>query len=151
MKLLSYGTCASLLALHLVGCSAAQEEKPIRWETSIPLGIEEAGTGQPIFVYFGANWCTVCARMDHETFRSPEVVRAMNGYIPVKVDVDAQPRTAAHYGASAVPAFLIVERSGVVRARTAGYLSGSEMSDFLSASEKELRGELHHGQVEEGL
>ena len=148
MKTLSYGTYVAVLALYLLGCSGTHNEKPIAWETSIPLGIEQAGVGQPLFVYFNATWCKVCARMERETLQSPEVGRAMAGYVPVKIDVDVQSRTAAHYGAAAVPTYLIVERSGAVRARTAGFLSGGELAEFLMASEKELRGELRDGRIE---
>ncbi len=131
MKFMSHPIGVLLLLIGLAGCSRPDVERKIDWIPSIPLGIEQAEAGQALFVYFRASWCGVCEQVEEEMGRTTRVADALDGFVPVKIDVDAQPRAAEAYLAQAVPSFLIVDRRGAVRARAIGYLDGEELADFL--------------------
>lgn len=127
----SLTAAVGFVAVLLVACGRESPVESISWSASIPLGIERINGEQRLFVYFQAGWCRVCKRMDRDTFRDGTVTAMLETMIPVKIDVDAQPRTARHYGVDAVPAYVVLDKRGRVRARSLGYLSAPELAGFI--------------------
>jgi hypothetical protein len=61
--------------------------------------------------------------MKHDVWPDRDVAAAVrDGYVPLLVDVDAQPDVAARYGISAIPSVLV---------RRASFLGASGMRRFL--------------------
>ena len=130
-----------LLGSTQVGCFSRDAEVPIDWSASIPLGTERAAPGQPLLVYFTAPWCRICDRMDQESFSTAAVMNALERFVPVKINVDEQPKTADAYFAHAVPAYFVFDSAGEIRARATGFLNSEELSDYLVKSSDLLAAE----------
>ena len=121
------------LILLALGC-APEPAPTIPWEESFPLAFEAArATGKPMLVYFNADWCTICRRMERETFSDPRIKAALQPYIAVKTDIDRQPWLATKYNIDAVPAYLKIDGKGTASGHALGYKSPGEMESLLSA------------------
>ncbi len=93
----------------------------IAWQTSLP---EE--TARPVLIDFTADWCPPCKVMEQEAWPDAEIVEAMNAYTPVKIDIDADPDTAAKYKVASIPTLLVLAPDGSVLARREGYTYGGQ-------------------------
>lgn len=121
------------LMLFAMGC-APEPASFIPWRDSFPLAFEAArATGKPMLVYFNADWCTICRRVEREAFSDPRVEAAIQPFIPVKVDIDRHPWLAQKYQIDAVPAYLKIDGKGTASGHALGYKSPGEMESLLSA------------------
>lgn len=97
---------------------------PAGWGEDFAAARERARReGLPLFVDFGASWCPPCREMVRSVLPAPEVVRALEGFILVKVDVDEHRDLAASFRAEALPTFLVLTPAGREVYRIEGYRS----------------------------
>ena len=71
-----------------------------------------------VFLHFYADWCVFCGKMAKETFQNPDVVAYLNNhFIPIRVDTDKAPNTAALYGVTGLPStWFLTERGEAIGA-----------------------------------
>ena len=114
----------------------------VRW-SDFASGLERASVERkPILVYFTANWCGYCKKMDRTTWKSPDVIERLAGIVAVRVDVDeTQPRNgqagadvASRYGVQGTPTLVLLARDGQVIARTSGYQDSRQLLEWLDRS-----------------
>tara|TARA_R110001592_G_scaffold326206_2_gene606961 strand:- start:504 stop:758 length:255 start_codon:yes stop_codon:yes gene_type:complete len=72
--------------------------------------------------------------MEAGPLQSASVTEAIKAFVPVKIDIDQQPKTAEAYFAEATPAFFILDQGGVVRARAVGYHTPEDLVAYLNES-----------------
>ncbi len=65
--------------------------------------------GQPIFIDFTAKWCGPCQSLKTTTWADPKVAAALAGYVPLRIDIDAQPAAASEYQINSIPAFFVLD------------------------------------------
>ncbi len=99
-----------------------------------------AHPGEPVALHFWADWCPICRTEEHSISRLaqdwPVMTVAMQSgdaarvakvlaqrELPWQASVDARGEIARAYGFGAVPAFVVVDASGRLRAPTVGYTS----------------------------
>lgn len=85
-----------------------------------------------MLVYFNADWCAICRRVERETFTDLAVAHALEPFVTVKVDIDQQPWLAQRYQIEAVPAYLKIDGKGTAMGHALGYKSPGEMTSLLS-------------------
>jgi thiol:disulfide interchange protein DsbD len=135
---------AAAFASIYTGCSTPDPGPLIPWAASLPLALESgAASGKPVLVYFKASWCSVCKSMERDLFRDSEVVEALQAFVPVTVDVDADPHLAKKYFVAAIPSLMILEKDGTVHTRIDGAPLKSGLLSVLrdSLSESPAAGE----------
>lgn len=92
---------------------AAAGAAEIDWQTNLRPALKaSAATGKPVMVDVWAIWCVPCKAMDETTYRDPEVVRAIEEFIPVKVDHDLQELFVERYDVEALPLVLFLDVEG---------------------------------------
>lgn len=101
----------------------------IRWAKSWKDASSRALTaGKLVFIDFYADWCGYCRKLDAETFPNSQVVRAMDNYVPVKLNTEREGRElAAKYGVSSLPTLAIVEPDGRMVATIRGFVEAPDL------------------------
>lgn len=86
---------------------------------------------KPVFAYFTASWCGPCQRMAKTTWTSADVARALEGYVPVKLDIDDHGALAQQYGVNGVPTMMVLDANGQMHRATVGGRSPEQMIAWL--------------------
>ena len=85
----------------------------INWYTYDDGMAEARQSGKSVVIYFHADWCTYCVRMQKETFTHDSVIDFMNSkVVAVKVDVDREKKVARSFGVRGLPATVLLMRNG---------------------------------------
>ena len=63
---------------------------------------------RPALIKFEAEWCEWCKKLDSEVFAQPQIIKALESYVCIKVDVDKQRNVALAYKISSLPRIIIV-------------------------------------------
>jgi thiol:disulfide interchange protein DsbD len=123
----AFGTLAVLSAL--VSFNAVQ--KPgMEWEPYSPQKLEEAQSAhRPVMLDFYADWCIPCLELDRLTFTHPEVLKATEDFVKLKVDLTHynSPEAEAlrqRFNIAGVPTVIFLGPDGdeTPGARVVGYL-----------------------------
>lgn len=117
----------------------------VAWRAYAPETLERAREAkQPVIIDVYADWCLPCVELDHVTFRNPQVVQRLSGFVTLRIDAtravpaEAQP-LLDRYGIIGVPMVLLFDADGRERPelRASGFVSPAEMLarlDHLSGS-----------------
>jgi thiol:disulfide interchange protein len=106
----------------------AHAKELIPWQSNLSVAQNQAAAQhKPVFAYFSATWCGPCQQMKRTTWAKESVARAMQKFVPVKIDIDAQRALAEQYGINGIPAFFVLSDSGQVVRQATGGMSPEEM------------------------
>ncbi len=114
-----------LILLSLAACKSDSDSpgEAVKWHSyaeGTKLGEKE---GKKVFISFYADWCTFCAKMEKETFSSPEVVELLNKrFIPVKVNQDKEGDIARKHFVKGLPMSWFTEPGGEKISSLPGYI-----------------------------
>ena len=121
--------------------SSLLQEKPIPnaiWQESYAAGLDLAKTRQkPLMVYFGADWCAPCDKLEETTFQDEAVLRELKGMVAVKVDgstmTDSISAVFSKYRVYSLPtiAFLVPPEEILKSPRITGYIEAGELVKYL--------------------
>jgi thiol:disulfide interchange protein DsbD len=76
--------------------------------------------GKPLLVDFMADWCLPCKEMELKVFSRPDVAKALQGFVLLRVDLsregddDSLPQLKERYGVRTLPAVRVVSRAGQI-------------------------------------
>jgi uncharacterized protein YyaL (SSP411 family) len=92
--------------------------------------------GKPVLLSLSATWCTHCHEMDRETYDEPRIAANVNdGFVPVRVDADRQPRVRERYNMGGFPSTVFLAPDGTVLSG-AGYLGPDGFRQVLTSVRK---------------
>ena len=117
------------------------------WEP-LPEALADAAVSKrPALVYVHAAWCAPCRRLERETFADPAVAAHLRRFARAKLVFDDYDRThrlgeyrlseaawAAHLGAEATPALILLAPDGAILARRTGFLPPDGLLPILDAA-----------------
>ena len=110
-------TAAMIMAAAMIvalGAPPANAASP-GWSTDHDAALAEAAkTGRPIVVDMWATWCTPCLRFSRETLPDPAIEKLLDGFVRVKLDMDAPANEALwkRYGVDNLPRVLFLSSNG---------------------------------------
>lgn len=93
--------------------TAKSSARQIDWYTYADGNDQARRQNKNMVIYFHAEWCAYCVKMEKETFTDPAVVDFLNNNaIAVKVDVDQEQRIARQFGVRGLPATFLLLANG---------------------------------------
>ncbi|WP_418281445.1 DUF255 domain-containing protein [Halorubrum sp. DTA98] len=88
---------------------------------------------KPVLLSLSATWCEGCHEMDATTYAEPRIAANVNeGFVPVRVDVDRQPRVRERYNMGGFPTTAFLTPEGELLTG-AGYLGVDGMRQVLES------------------
>lgn len=84
-----------------------------------------------IVVDFWATWCGPCKKMDVDAWNTEEVSKLMDGFIPLKIDIDSETAFARRYGVNSIPNIFVIDPNGEIVASDVGYKSKVDLIKYL--------------------
>ena len=90
------------------------DQTRVQWrEWGADAFVEAQRTARPMLLFLTATWCDDCHRMLVETFGEPRIAANINdGFVPVKVHVDREPRVRERYNMGGFPSTVFTTPSG---------------------------------------
>ncbi len=85
-------------------------------------------------LYFTADWCTWCRKMQATTFPDAAVTALAPRFAWAKIDTDEEPATAAAYGVRGLPHMVLLNAEGQIIASRGGYQTAAQFAKFLADS-----------------
>jgi thiol:disulfide interchange protein len=100
----------------------------ISWRYNLEAARQEAAAaGKPLFIEFQASWCPDCHALKAQSWTNSSVASALASYIPVSIDIDANPAIAKQYGVDAIPSLFVVDsKTGEIRKQIRNEVLGPE-------------------------
>jgi protein disulfide-isomerase len=90
--------------------AAAFGQQAINWESSIDSAKATAArSNRFVLLFFTANWCPNCHRLENDLLSQPRAVAALEAnYVPVKLNYDYFQNTAKQYGVTRLPTTIVL-------------------------------------------
>ncbi len=128
----------ALIAALLIG-AMAQAEPGGNWTTNLADALQSArAQNKPVLLDFSASWCGPCRQMARTTLQEEAVLRALQRWVCVAVDIDAQPKLAQERNISAVPTFVALDPAGDELLRASGYMDADRFRAWLAQANSQF-------------
>lgn len=123
----------AVLVIALPFTPARAQNETIQWLTYEEAQKKQSeGSSRKFFLYFYADWCSYCRKLEGETFKDTSVISYINdNYTPVLINMDRQRDVAAQYNVTGVPDLRFISSKGENIARWAGYIKASKLLPLL--------------------
>ncbi len=121
------------------GQISPKPESKVRWTDDITTANKQRReTGRPLIVYFTADYCGYCRKMERETWSDPGVARRIkNEFVALKLNAEQNEDLVARLGIEGLPATIIFNSEGQRVQTISGYsrpAAVNELLDSVSAS-----------------
>jgi thiol:disulfide interchange protein len=77
-------------------------------------------TGQPVLLFFTAEWCKYCHQLADEVLSLPSIQDLTRSFQCIQIDADAQPALCKQYGVTGFPTLICLGPQGQLTARIVG-------------------------------
>ena len=109
-----------------------EKTKGISWagyEKGITMAEQQ---GKKIFLYFHADWCTYCKKMELTTFKDKGVIDYLNEhYIAIIVDSDKERKIASRFGVRGLPTTWFLKSDTNKLSSMPGYIDSNRLLTIL--------------------
>jgi thiol:disulfide interchange protein len=114
--------CVAMFIRHQVSSRAPRltDKGMIARQAEYQSALDESHRiGKPIVLDFYADWCGPCRWMQANTWNDPRVVRAMQNFVLVPVNVDQNRELSKMFGVEGIPYVVVISPDGkVMRSQT---------------------------------
>jgi thiol:disulfide interchange protein DsbD len=115
--------------------TSQQQEQGIDWLTDLEQGLAQAkAEGRPVFIDTWATWCANCRVLEQKTFSHPDVIKAANRFVPIRVQLekagsDVTRSFMDRFGLKiySLPTTLLLDSKGVTKMIRRGVISPEDM------------------------
>lgn len=115
IRSLPWSICTLLLAVTAT-TTTALAANAVNWRTHLDSAkVEAAQSGKLLLLHFYTPNCGPCRMLDQNVFSQPQVGEAIEqNFVPVKINADENPATAAAYRIERVPSEVVLNNQGNV-------------------------------------
>jgi thiol:disulfide interchange protein len=105
----------------------------IQWVYSLSDGLKLAKEkNKPLMVYFYADWCGWCKKLEMETYRDSEVMKLSSNFVCVKVNTDRNIDESRKYKVSGLPTIVFLKSDGKIIEKVIGYRGSKDFMKIMS-------------------
>ena len=112
-----------------------------KWGDNLELALNQASDSDKIIMIdFMAQWCPPCKKMDQETFSDQSVIKKLNEFILLKIDVDKQQDVAKKYNGNArkyggmgIPNILFLDKEKNIVHRIVGFHDADQLISVMDS------------------
>ena len=98
-------------------------------------GIEQSKKeSKPVLLDFYADWCNPCRMMDARVYTDPRVVKALQEFVCIKVDVVREEKLAFAYRIQSIPRTIVLNIFQESIGDRIGFLDSEEFIEFLDST-----------------
>ena len=132
--------------LFFIACLTltSRAEIPVGWSTNTNAISGNAGSKQPVLVFFTASWCQPCKLMSRLTLTNDVVKEVVTNMAHVAVDIDDHQDLAEKFGIDGVPTFVLLSDNGTEVRRTSGFQPASDFLRWLTNGVTEAQVAIAH-------
>jgi len=88
---------------------SASAQNNLKWSTSYYNSIQQAkAKDMPVLIKFEASWCVWCEKMEEEVFTEPEVIKELEKFVCINIDIDKQENVAKAYQIKSLPRTIVI-------------------------------------------
>ena len=125
-----------LMAIHQVTAGpfsfksgSKPASKGIQWHHDLKEAHKQAASAQkPLFIVFGAKWCTYCHKMERETLSETEMVKYIEThFIPVHLDYNKDREVADVLEVTNLPCTIVLNSEADLLGNVVGYVDSKEL------------------------
>ena len=110
----------------------ASSADKINWLSYNEAQKQKDRSDRKFFVYFHADWCAYCHKLEKNTFSDSGVVDYINSHFtPVRIDSDKEKKLAARFGVQGLPDLRFLDAEGKDIARWPGYIESGPLLNLL--------------------
>ena len=108
------------------------------WGSDFDAAIVQAAVEKRnVVIAFNMQGCPACVAMDRTVLSNAAVRSALEGYIPVRVDIDEQRQLAYQFGVQGTPTYAVVDGDGRLLTTCTGYQPVKTFVRFLERASTE--------------
>ncbi|MCG8616085.1 MAG: thioredoxin fold domain-containing protein [Desulfobacterales bacterium] len=123
---------ASLVANASANTLSDQSGTGIAWKDYTPGMAQAKKSDRPIFLYFGAPWCTYCTKLKKTTFKDTRVTDYLNrNFVSIQVNTDNQRDLAKKWRIKGLPTMWFLESDGDKVNSLPGYVGADQFLQIL--------------------
>lgn len=127
------------LALQQGGGGTAVHEVGLAWRTDQDGALGDAlAQGRPVLIDFTAEWCAACHELDKETWSHPDVMKELDRYIALRLDMTRNtPETASldeRWDVQGLPTVIILDSKGKEAHRFFGFRPAEQVLPLLRST-----------------
>jgi thioredoxin-related protein len=112
--------------------ATAKDTAQIKWVDFDKAQKQGETQPQKFFLYFYADWCGYCRKLEKSTFTDKSVANYINkNFIPVRINSERMPKVAARYGVQSFPDMRFLTPEGENIARWPGYIEAEHLLPLL--------------------
>lgn len=136
LALLGCGQCGSRTdALCEVSPNLIERHGNVQFVSDPAVGLQIAAEhGLPCLLFFTAEWCTYCHRMEDAAFGDDVVSALADGFVCILVDADREPDICRQYEVSGFPTVQFVAPDGRLLHRLVGCQTASKLATGMRAA-----------------
>jgi len=124
------GCAAVALASALLGLGSGCTG--VNWEHDQEAGLRKAAKNrQRAVIEFVSGFDEATSKMDKEVFADPDVVRLMQRFVPIRLDVGMDPKLAEQFGVKQTPWFVVVRPDMTVSGTSQAIMKPDQFRLFL--------------------
>ncbi len=95
------------------------------YEKGVTMAKEE---GKKVFLYFHADWCTYCRKMEHSTFKDLGIIAYLNdNFISIMVDTETEKKMSDLYGVRGLPTSWFLKSNSEKLSNMPGYVDSARL------------------------